>query len=79
MIKTLHERKMTMPSDLNINTVERELDNLEHAINVEAHPRTKGYLCAAYQALHWARNPNGHAAPSEMRTSISRTLMPVKK
>lgn len=66
----IHKRKMTQPANVSVQKINEELDALDAAIANEAHPRVKEYLCAAYQALCWARNPNGYAAPSDMRTSL---------
>jgi hypothetical protein len=60
----LDNKLSTLPATLNLAAMDSEIENLSRQIDAERDERRKAWLCAAYQALRWARNPDGYAAPS---------------
>ncbi len=63
-MSNLHGKLMTVPSTLSLPAIEMELADLSCQIDRETNERRKDWLCAAYQALLWARNPDGYGLPS---------------
>lgn len=60
-----HADTMAIPSTFSLPQLEHQLHALSAEIDTETNERRKDYLCAAYQALKWARNPDGSAPPSD--------------
>lgn len=50
----------------NVDKLTAEIIALDVAIQSECDGPRKDYLCAAFQALNWARAPNAFAPPSEV-------------
>lgn len=63
---SLHDEIMRkVPSSFSLPVLEHELNELSFEIDHETDEHRKDWLCAAYQALNWARCPDGFAPPSQ--------------
>jgi hypothetical protein len=65
MADAFHAQKLRFPAALSLPILEDEINHLSVLIDIEVDIDRAKYLCATYQALCWARNPNLYAAPSE--------------
>jgi hypothetical protein len=63
----LHDKLDDIRATTSLLLLDLELSALSQQIDTETNPIRRNYLCAAYQALRWARNPDGYAPPSEHR------------
>ena len=61
----VHQKLMLVHPTLSLPILEDEINHLSALIDRETDLEHAKWLCAAYQALKWARNPDAYAAPSE--------------